>query len=92
MNICCICKKEFKSHSNNAEPFKKGECCDKCNNEFVIPSRLLELTIITNEQKKLIKELRGCTGVNMIEAKTALFKNNWNIEKAIEWIRWHGLC
>lgn len=91
---CCICGKPLKNKfGNNPEPFKKsGRCCDKCNTEFVIPARLSDLTIINNEKVKLIKELRDLTGTGMIECKTALFQNNWNIDQAYSWIRKHGLC
>ena len=39
-HVCSICGKEFlNSYSNNASPFK-GECCDDCNNNIVLPLRL----------------------------------------------------
>lgn len=37
---CCICGNTFNSYSNNAAPIKDGTCCDKCNTQFVVPSRL----------------------------------------------------
>ena len=37
---CCICNKVFKEHPNNAQPVKKGWCCDQCNMEVVIPERV----------------------------------------------------
>ena len=41
---CVICEKEFTGWGNNPEPIKnKGECCDKCDNEKVIPARLEQL-------------------------------------------------
>lgn len=89
---CCICNKEIKNYGNNAEPFKKGTCCDKCNNQFVIPSRMLDIILITDDMKKLIKELRNRTGAGMIECKTALFVNDWNIDRSYEWIKDKGLC
>lgn len=36
---CCICGKEIKGYGNNAEPLKKGKCCDNCN-EIVIIARI----------------------------------------------------
>jgi len=33
---------------NNAEPINDGRCCDTCNNEHVIPARLL--MIMTQER------------------------------------------
>ena len=40
MNICVICNKEFEEYGNNALPVKEGRCCDKCNQEQVIPARI----------------------------------------------------
>jgi len=28
---CCVCGKKYEGYGNNAEPLKKGRCCDKCN-------------------------------------------------------------
>ena len=42
---CCICGKEFVGWGNNPEPIKHssvGKCCDKCNQEVVIPARLYD--------------------------------------------------
>ena len=38
--VCCICGEEYEGYGNNAEPYKKGYCCDACQIKFVIPSRL----------------------------------------------------
>lgn len=40
---CCICGKEFIGVGNNAEPIRKGVCCDTCNAKFVIPGRLFPI-------------------------------------------------
>lgn len=40
---CCICKKEIKGYGHNAEPLKSGLCCSKCNEEKVIPYRIVKL-------------------------------------------------
>lgn len=37
---CCICGKEFIGYGNNAEPIKKGVCCDSCNSKFIINLRI----------------------------------------------------
>ena len=42
-HICSICGKEFEGYGNNAEPVNDGRCCDKCNEEVVIPRRLADL-------------------------------------------------
>lgn len=42
---CVICGKEYDGYGNNAEPVKSGKCCDKCNQEVVIPTRLKKMGI-----------------------------------------------
>lgn len=39
---CDICGKSIRDDifSNNAWPITQGRCCDKCNEEHVIPTRL----------------------------------------------------
>lgn len=37
---CCICKRFVDGKGNNAEPYKKGFCCDECNKNIVIPARM----------------------------------------------------
>jgi len=41
IKVCVICKEEFAGWGNNPSPIKEeGECCDKCDNEKVIPARI----------------------------------------------------
>ena len=49
--ICCICGKEFTGWGNNPDPITDADgnlfdendcCCDDCNNNVVIPARLIE--------------------------------------------------
>lgn len=40
MEKCCLCGKELKRMGNNAEPIKKGKCCDRCNDLLVVKERL----------------------------------------------------
>lgn len=42
---CIICGNEFDGYGNNAEPVKHGVCCDRCNQEKVIPARLNKTTL-----------------------------------------------
>lgn len=42
---CCLCHKEIEvkgtwKEGNNAEPLKKGRCCDVCDDTKVISARL----------------------------------------------------
>lgn len=41
--VCVICGKEYDGYGNNAQPVKDGKCCDKCNQEVVIPARLKKM-------------------------------------------------
>ena len=42
--ICIICKNKFEGYGNNPEPYANtGQCCDKCNMQYVIPARIAEL-------------------------------------------------
>lgn len=39
---CCICGKPFVGWGNNPNPIKKsGECCDECNNNYVLQARIV---------------------------------------------------
>lgn len=45
--VCCICGKRFKGYGNNPEPVSKtGTCCDRCNEEKVVPARIVLLAEI----------------------------------------------
>lgn len=50
---CIICNQEIKGYPNNAEPVKKGCCCDNCNMTVVIPARLKQAK---NLEEKNFKE------------------------------------
>lgn len=38
---CCICGLIFNGFGNNAEPVRKGVCCESCNSRFIVQSRIL---------------------------------------------------
>ena len=41
---CSICKhNDIPEYGNNAEPINDGECCNYCNDAFVIPRRLQDM-------------------------------------------------
>lgn len=45
MKRCVICGKEFSAYGNDPWPLKEnGKCCDKCDFEFVVPIRILQLS------------------------------------------------
>ena len=38
--VCCICGKDLNSPGNNFE--NVGVCCDECNENVVVPGRIIE--------------------------------------------------
>lgn len=40
---CCFCKKDAGKWGHNALPIMEARCCHKCNNEIVIPIRILRM-------------------------------------------------
>lgn len=40
---CCFCKKDAGEYGNNANPIMDARCCDACNEEKVIPFRLMKM-------------------------------------------------
>lgn len=41
---CCICGRTYSGSGNNPRPVKEdGECCDACNEQYVIPARIREV-------------------------------------------------
>jgi len=39
--VCSICGKTFIGYGNNAQPVNNGRCCNDCNNERVMPERII---------------------------------------------------
>jgi hypothetical protein len=82
--ICDICDNEIKGHGNNAEPFKKGRCCDTCNNDFVIPERL-KLTWIKPEKpdtivKSIVSKFQQRSDVGIKKYNTTLDREDLSTE------------
>ena len=44
MKKCSICKKQFDGHGNNPSPFSGETCCDECNQNYVVPLRVYQIT------------------------------------------------
>ena len=42
-NKCILCGEDYGKFGHNPQPLSDGRCCDKCNCEKVIPTRLKEL-------------------------------------------------
>ncbi len=81
---CCICGTEFIGYGNNAEPIKKGICCDNCNSRFIINLRILnwhgacEIVRNSDELKQIEKKLEEKNFEQMSELGS--FKRFQNIE------------
>lgn len=81
---CCICGKTFIEHANNAEPVRKGVCCDLCNQRFVTNSRILnwsgtfEIAKNSDELANLEKKLKEKNFEQMSEFRN--LKRFQNIE------------
>jgi hypothetical protein len=41
VKICSICGGKYTGWGNNAQPINDGRCCYECNNNRVIPARLV---------------------------------------------------
>lgn len=54
---CVICGEPITGYGNNAEPVKHGRCCDKCNQEVVIPARLKQLSLKEDKDIEEPKDL-----------------------------------
>ncbi|WP_405291935.1 hypothetical protein [Methanobrevibacter sp.] len=88
---CCICGTEFVGYGNNAEPIRKGVCCDKCNAKHVIASRFLPLRNVSyeivkneNEKKELIEMLKENNfELRKIMSSNILYYNPENDENVV---------
>ncbi len=60
-NTCVLCGKQIRGYGNNAEPLKRGRCCDICNKEKVIPARLKQL----GKTSKIDEDLDDTKSINL---------------------------
>ena len=64
--VCCICGKKFVGYGNNPAPYKKsGRCCDQCNDDYVIPSRISQQGASEREVELAIRRYRQTTQAAM---------------------------
>lgn len=63
--VCVICGKPITGYGNNAQPVKDGKCCDKCNQEVVIPARIKKMGL-----KEEAEDLDIDTKVEIMEPET----------------------
>jgi DNA-directed RNA polymerase subunit RPC12/RpoP len=66
---CSICAKEFSGDEHNALPITTGTCCDECNQNIVIPTRIYQLGLNTKEALMITPDYK----VNIIKPKANKF-------------------
>ena len=59
--LCSICFNKIEpvqgwEHGNNAEPVNMGRCCNRCDNEVVIPARLRLMTLPNDTYMEMLEE------------------------------------
>lgn len=61
MKHCCICGQLFEGYGNNPAPVEtRGECCDDCNINIVVPRRLLDAKKRRYGQRRTRSHQRRC--------------------------------
>ena len=55
---CILCDKKIIGYGNNASPVKTGRCCDTCNINVIIPTRLGIVLEIEDKKEVDEKELK----------------------------------
>jgi hypothetical protein len=69
---CCICGKTFIEHANNAEPIRKGICCDSCNSRYIIQTRILSSKIKSSMCYEVVKN-----GQDFLDLSKKLYKRDF---------------
>ena len=65
-HVCCICGKQFIGYGNNPSPYKeRGECCNECDKDYVLPLRFCLMHKKKNgasekELEKTVRQFRRC--------------------------------
>ena len=58
LHKCCICGCEFEGYGNNPAPVAGKICCDKCNNNVIVPYRLFLANLDKGSCGLLVKNER----------------------------------
>lgn len=60
MTVCSICGQDKDDGDyNNAKPVNSGRCCNKCNNDVVLPARIEEKKSLTNRVFSELEEMKS---------------------------------
>jgi hypothetical protein len=58
------CQKEIEGFGNSARPFE-GVCCDKCNQDSIIPIRMMLMTNKKLNNPESLRVLRGIADIGI---------------------------
>ena len=59
--ICAICGGTYDNYGNNPDPIVSGgQCCNSCNEKFVIPSRFMQMQIHDIRVENMTPETFTC--------------------------------
>jgi len=81
--ICSICEGQYIEYGNNAYPFA-GRCCHDCDNRFVIPARIMQISADAQYELAILQQVARL-GRTMVQAQAKmrslqLVKDNTNAE------------
>ena len=90
VKICVLCGTEIEGHGNNPAPLNQGHgmCCDGCNTDLVIPTRLhpyIKISILwetmMRKRRKAQSKTKYVTGVSLedfLELQRRMDDNNYS--------------
>lgn len=91
VKICVLCGTEIEGHGNNPAPLNQGHgmCCDGCNTDLVIPTRLhpyikisiLWETMMRKRRKFQSARRSGMSLEDFLELHRRLDDNNYSPQK-----------
>lgn len=93
---CVICGKTYKGWGNDAWPVADGYCCDKCNNDKVLPARIAQMygikeSSVSNDKsainkriKEIKKELDYCRRRDEVCATFGSEQQVYELEKELK--------
>jgi hypothetical protein len=59
-SLCSICYEPFDEFGHDAQPVKKGRCCNACNDRKVIPAKIAQMRV-TQIKTETTNEIKHTT-------------------------------
>lgn len=78
---CCFCKKDAGEYGNNANPIMDARCCDACNEEIVIPFRLMKMHQHLDQRKGFKIMVEGDFTKDDVRKFAKFLATNWKGRK-----------